>query len=975
MCPVLNLRFCTQITLKTVLAVTTLVLIIFATGKPYWVKAGPDTSLSVNKLHHFPCSSLVYSIDVPSIELSNETDLKPNTEVPDAFSRSHINWKKEVIFPKYPDPILQTHIFEVIKAERNLINQGLRTFVQAFGNRTRQGFFPQNNETNFMEINLNDNWQFRKVNNNKWYKATVPGTVHNDLLDNNLIDDPFYRFNEDKVQWVEDEDWEYRTVFNVTMEMLEKQALQLYFQGLDTYAHVFLNGQRIHESDNMFVGFRVDCKPYLKEEENELRIVFQSPVRRGQERLDRFGHPLPAANELAPADKRTNPFTRKAPFHYGWDWGPRLVTSGIWRPVLLQAWDEARIKDLYLVTTEISENRAKINTWIELRAEEETSGFVYVLVNGVDIGIRHPINLAPGITISDFTFHIENPKLWWPNGLGDPYLYDLSFILETQSGNQHTHSLRYGVRTIQLVQESDELGRSFHFEVNGIPVFMKGANVIPPETLTAENEHMTYSRMIENAVAANMNMLRVWGGAVYKDNLFYQLCDENGLLVWQDFMFACSLQPGNEEHLENIRQEAEYNIRRLRNHASIALWCGNNENLHGWHHWGWQDMYDDEMKQYLWNTYQWIFYEILPDAVNRLDPKTSYWSSSPSSYGDQPADRKSGDEHDWTIWFGHKPFSAFWEEVPRFVSEWGLQAYPAMATIDSFASPADRQWNSAVMKHRQRSRMDWFQEGFDGNDNIRKYMEMYYNVPEDFDEFVYVSQLMQAKGYKTAIEAHRSSMPHCMGTLYWQLNDVWPTISWATLDYYYRWKAAHYAVKKAFSPVIVTTNQQEELVNIYAVSDKLLPFDARLLVKLVTLSGRVLYENEMKAEVLANSSKLLVQENLMEYLDKYGKENLVMGIQLIVEKQVVAENIHYFTEPKNLKLPGADINYQLNKTEDGYQVTFDAEVLIKGLSVEIPDADFSDNFFDLLPGTQKSIAIHTQKKLNREDLNIRYLNP
>ncbi len=831
-------------------------------------------------------------------------------------------------------------------------------------------------QTQFLK-EITDNWQFRQAGDASWLSAEVPGTVHTDLLANGKIDDFFHRLNEKDVQWIEDADWEYRTTFNVSADILARDMVELNFKGLDTYADVFLNDQLILTANNMFIGWEVNCREYLQVGENELRILFHSPVREGMKNLEKLDYLIPATNEQAPVGERTSVFTRKAPFHYGWDWGPRLVTSGIWRPVYLKAWDNARIEDVYLETVYAGNEVAEILADIKINSLNGENYLLTLYINGEPSGFSENVSLSKGINETRLEISIDNPALWWTNGLGDPNLYDFGFRLERGRTVIDTYELEYGVRTVKLVQKPDEVGHSFYFEVNGIPVFMKGANIIPSETLTPRVTDQMYQNLIKNAVDANMNMLRVWGGAIYEEDYFYELCNRNGLLVWQDFMFACNLQPGDEAHLENIRKEAEYNVKRLRNHASIALWCGNNENLHGWHHWGWQDLYTPEQRDFMWRTYERIFYEILPGAVAEFDPKNSYWSSSPSSVGNELADRKSGDEHDWTVWFGRQPFSNYANNVPRFVSEWGLQAFPGMHTIESFSEPGDRDIDSDVMKHRQRSNMPYIEPGFNGNDMIKWYMEKYYNVPYDFKDFTYVSQLLQAKGYKTAVEAHRRAMPHCMGTLYWQLNDCWPTMSWSTVDYYNRWKASHYAIKNAYEKVIVSSVIEGANVNTYVVSDKLEPFEAKITLSLMEFNGNVLWTDTLPVKVNANTSSLAhsIKESELPAGDRPG--SIVLVADLAVAGKVVATNNFYFTVPRYLDLPPSNVWFALRKVEEGYELELFSDVLERNLFIDIPGGKgtFGDNYFDLLPGREKTIEITTDLILDPvNDITIVSLN-
>lgn len=829
-----------------------------------------------------------------------------------------------------------------------------------------------------LNICLNQNWEFSESGKDTWMPATVPGTVHADLLANGIIEDPHYRLNESDVQWIENKDWIYKTIFQVDDNLLHFNVVELIFEGLDTYTDVYLNNNHILETDNMYIAHQINVKDYLKSGDNELRIVFHSPVEKGMEKLTQLNYLLPAANEQAPEGKQTNIFTRKAPFHYGWDWGPRLVTSGIWRNVTLNAYDFAKIENVYVKTTSIENHTAKLSGYAEIEVETEGEYSLSLLIDNRTQKVNKRIELKPGTQKVEFEFDIENPKLWWSNGLGEHHLYD--FVFNLTKGRQviDSKALAFGVRTLELVQEPDDVGRSFYFRLNGIPVFMKGANVIPSNTLTPSVSTETYQRLIKNAVDANMNMLRVWGGAIYEEDLFYELCDRNGVLIWQDFMFACALQPGDEAHLENIRKEAEYNVQRLRNHACIALWCGNNENLHGWHHWGWKESYEPDVRDFVWRTYERIFYEILPSAVKKYDPKTEYWSSSPTAYGDMLADRKSGDEHDWTVWFGQQPFSNYEKNVPRFVSEYGLQAFPSMHTIREFSEEGDWDIHSEVMRRRQRSNMNWVSPGFNGNDMIKWYMEKYYKVPDRFEDFVYVSQLLHAKAYKTAIEAHRRNMPHTMGSLYWQLNDSWPTISWATVDYYGRWKASHYAVRDANAALILSPTVENDNLVVYAVSDLLEQQNNDLHISLISFYGDTLYSFNTGVTVLPNQSSKIYTMAL-DQLSKKGFDKSKAVIHAVLKKgnEVKAENLYYFVTPKELELPGANVSFSARKTSTGYEIQLTSDVLVKNLFIDtaVPDVFFSDNYFDLLPGQSKIIQAVTTGELNVEnDFVLKYLN-
>src|SRR5690554_4949773 len=694
------------------------------------------------------------------------------------------------------------------------------------------------------------------------------------------------------------------------------------------------------------------------------------------EKLKQLDYIIPAVNEQAPEGERSNVFTRKAPFHYGWDWGPRLVTSGVWRPVVLRSADQARIEDVFVETISIADDKAQLRGFVEVLVLEEGMYDLSLTADGETEAFETKVNLSPGLQLVPLQFNILQPKLWWSNGLGDPYLYEFHFELKKQGKKVDAHVLNYGVRTIELVQTPDEAGRSFHFEVNGVPVFMKGANVIPSNTLTPSVDKATYDRLIRNTVDANMNMLRVWGGAIYEEDYFYELCDRNGILIWQDFMFACALQPGDEAHLENIRLEAEYNVKRLRNHASLALWCGNNENLHGLLHW-WNDMFSPEVEAFMWATYERIFLDILPNAVEKHHPGQAYWSTSPSAYGDAPADRKSGDEHDWTIWFGEQPFSAYGENVPRFVSEYGLQSFPDMATIAAFAPEEQQEWDSPLMRHRQRGRMPYVAPGFDGNYMIRRYMARYYQVPEQFEDFVYVSQLMHAKAYKSAIEAHRRSMPHTMGSLYWQLNDSWPTISWSTVDYYGRWKASHYAVRKANAAVLLAPLVEDDRLQVFVVNDHLTGFEATLRGTLMGMNGTRMFADSMQVQVGANTSTLVLDDRFGKFMTpEVQVRDVVALLELVRDGEVIADNIVYMAEPKDLPLHPARLQSSWETVDGAYELTLISGVVVKGVAIEVPGKEvvLSDNYFDLLPGRPHTVVLRSEEALTESDLVLRSLN-
>lgn len=825
---------------------------------------------------------------------------------------------------------------------------------------------------------INENWTFNQVGKNEWLPATVPGTVHTDLLANDKIEDPFYRLNELDMQWIDKVDWEYKTTFIVDKPFLKRDRVALDFKGLDTYADVFINGQPVLSADNMFREWQIDVKKYLKEGENELHIVFRSPINEGLKKYDANGFVYPGGeNDQAERGevegaKRVSIYTRKAGYHFGWDWGPRLVTSGIWKPVSLKAWDNATINNLQIVQHEVNNEKATFTAVFEIDAVKKGKATLSIL-NDENTLASMPVTLAQGVKTYSVDFEIANPKLWWSNGLGEAHLYNLSGILETGKRKAQKDT-RIGIRTLELVREKDDNGTSFYFKLNGHPVFMKGANYIPNDVFLPRVSDENYRTVIETAKNSNNNMLRVWGGGIYENDIFYDLCDENGILVWQDFMFACAMFPNDSAFLENVRQEAIDNVKRLRNHPSIALWCGNNEILTAWNTWGWKaeaEKQGNDVPEKVWQAYVDIFHKTLPEVVKEFDPQRNYWGSSPSSGLGIQADLINGDDHYWGVWWGKEPFSTYATHLARFMSEYGFQSFPEIASVKKYAEPSDYDIYSEVMKSHQRSSI--------GNGTIEHYMLQEYNHPKDFESFLYVNHVLQAEGIKFALEGHRRAMPYCMGSLYWQINDCWPVASWSSTDYYQRWKALQYYVKKGFSPVLVSPHEDELKLKVGIVNDRLEPVNAELRMQLIDFDGKMIWEDASLVEIPANSSDEYFDVNRWEFRYKYRRHiaNAVFATELVENGTVLSKNYYYFLPFKQLKLPTPTIEHRIAKTDDGFAIEVRTDKLARNVYLQIGDEEgfFSDNYFDLLPHEKTIVYLTTsltEERLN-EVLRIRTL--
>ena len=820
----------------------------------------------------------------------------------------------------------------------------------------------QPKETGLMNstTELNEGWQFSEHGKNEWLPATVPGSVHTDLLANEKIEDPFYRLNEHDLQWIDKLDWDYQTTFLVDAEWMKMDRVALDFKGLDTYAQVFVNEQEVIATDNMFREYLVDIKPHLQAGENTLRITFLSPTKEGLKKYDAHPFVIPVSdNDLAEigeveGGKKVSVYTRKAGYHFGWDWGPRLVPSGIWRPVYLKAWNEARIENLQIVQQEVQDEVAKFSAILEVESEKETPATYQIEVDGQAVSSTQ-IKLKKGMESYAVDFEIESPKLWWTNGLGEQPLYVVTAKLTVDGGSIEKEE-RIGIRTLELVREKDEVGTSFYFKLNGVPVFMKGANYIPNDVFPARVTDEQYRRVIETTKESNMNMLRVWGGGIYENDIFYDLCDEAGILVWQDFMFACAMFPGDEAFLNNVKQEAIDNVKRLRNHPSIALWCGNNEILAAWYGWGWkkaEEAKSQENADKIWKSYQDIFHKVLPEAVSEHDPSRSYWASSPSSGMGVPADLVNGDEHYWGVWWGKEPFQNYATHIARFMSEYGFQSFPEFKSVKQYAEPEDYDIVSEVMNSHQRSSI--------GNKTIEYYMLQDYEQPKDFESFLYVNHVLQAEGIKFAVEGHRRAMPYCMGSLYWQINDVWPVASWSSTDYYQRWKALQYYVKKGFEPVLVSPYLDENFLKIGIVNDELRDINAQLNLQMLDFEGRVVWEKSVLADIPANSSDSYFDVNRYDFLRDKDSYRQVLVAEVVENGKVIAENVFYFRPVKEMKLPSPEVNYQIEASDEGFQIVLKSNQLAKNLFMTIGDEAgfFSDNYFDLLPGRTVKVSLKT----------------
>jgi beta-mannosidase len=818
-----------------------------------------------------------------------------------------------------------------------------------------------------IEMEIKSDWKFKQDGKDEWLPASVPGCVHTDLINNGKIEDPFYRDNERSLQWIEKENWIYKTSFNINDDILGKEKIEMVFEGLDTYAEVFLNDTLILKADNMFRTWTIDVSSTIKTQ-NSILIKFTNVFDESIHKFESTPYPRKAFYNNDQAEIKVGLYNRKAQFHFGWDWGPRFVTAGIWRKIKIAAYDHYKLDGVQIIQNNVIEKQADLTAVFEILSEKEQLLDLKIKVEEADIEKETVKKVVKGFNKIEIPFSIENPQLWWTNGLGEPYLYEIVLEAENESGNLERKLVRTGIRSLEIMNDADQYGKSLYVKLNGVPVFIKGTNYIPQDNFQSRVTADKYEFLIKSSVEANMNMLRVWGGGIYEEDIFYDLCDQNGILVWQDFIFACAMYPGDEDFLNSVRHEVIDNVRRIRNHASLALYCGNNENEVGWHEWGWQENLTERQKEQYLQDYKNLFHKTIPNAISEYDTTRYYHPSSPNA-GFGGRSLSEGDAHYWGVWHGKDPFERFEDNVARFMSEYGFQSYPELNAVEKFTLPEDRYATSEVMKSHQRCMKD---EGGDkeyGNRLIETYMGMYFKKPKDFESYLYLSQILQAYGIEMALNIHRRNMPYCMGTLYWQLNDCWPVASWSSIDYYGNWKALHYKAKQAFEEIVVLPKLNGDSLEVYIVSDKREKFDAELKAESMDFHGNLLDNASYQLSIEELTSKKYAEMAIEDILKGKSKQEALIKFAVIRNGDILAEKIFYLVSPKDLKLLRSEIAADI----EGNKVSLISDVLAKDVFLSFPGISgkiFSDNYFDLLPGQEKTITIETEDHINKNDLRI-----
>lgn len=806
-------------------------------------------------------------------------------------------------------------------------------------------------------INLTENWEFKNASDSIWHPATIPGSIYVDLFNNGLIPDPFWGINEKSLQWIDTCNWIYRTTFSKPENLKENDHVELIFNGLDTYADVYLNDSLLFFANNMFAPWIKEIEIEKLKEENKLELVFKSTLKEEKKNSKILPYELPGGSRG---------FTRKAAYQYGWDWAPTYVSGGIWQNIELQVWNTAAIRNIQTNIESIDPEKALILINVEIESDIDFNASIKLDCKNQNLKKTfEDISIKKGTHTYDFRFEIEKPKLWWTHNLGDPFLYKFDLLLQNKNIQIDKIDFKLGLRTIELVRQKDDLGESFYFKLNGVPVFMKGANYLPQSSFPGIVKDSYYRKILFDAKSANMNMLRVWGGGIYEKDIFYDLCDSLGIMVWQDFMFANAMYPGDSAFLKSVINEADYQVKRLSSHPSIAVWCGNNEMDEAWHNWGWADNYSKHDSATIWNDYQQLFHSILPGIVKKISPEISYTSSSPIFGRGNPRSSYEGDNHYWYVWHDGYDFDWYNKVTGRFMSEFGFQSFPSLQTIEYFDTSAIKSIGSEIMLAHQKHP--------NGNSKIKQYMVNYYPVPDDFNDFIYVSQLLQAEGIRTGILAQRRAMPFCMGSLYWQLNDCWPAISWSSIDYSGRWKALHYFASQDFKNIILSPHLKNDTLRIYSVSDSLKSFNAQLLLQLMDFNGITLNKQKINCTIEKNSSQKIIEINLKDLLGNKPKNDHLLYLELISDNKILTNRTIYFAKPKDLSLNKPDFNYQINKIDKGYEITITSSNLIKNLYIDLPaDYRLSDNYFDLIPGKSTKILVKSDNQTIELSNDLKY---
>jgi beta-mannosidase len=805
-------------------------------------------------------------------------------------------------------------------------------------------------------ILLHDNWEFSlnkkcrpSVDNIKpgaWYKAAVPGTIHTDLINNKLIPDPFYSDNEKRLQWIGEMDWDYRTSFNLSKSIDPAKPVHIKFDGIDTMAEISLNGENIGTASNMFCSYEFEISRFLKKKNNKLLVRFTSPYKYA--RLTESKH-----GKLHVALNSERVYIRKAQYSFGWDWGPAFATSGLWRNVSLYQQSDACIEHFTFNTISLSGKSASLELKTEISNPLNKNLRLKITLSSATSTYEKEIEVIENSLTHNFI--IDNPALWNPAGYGPPALYNLSLLLFEDKTLLDEKNSKVGIRTIEL-QLKDGDKNTFRFIINGMNIFARGADWIPSDLFIPRTSEKKYRRLLGFARSGNMNMIRVWGGGFYEKNIFYNLCDEMGLLVWQDFMFACAAYPEYPEFIDNVSNEFRQNIKRLQNHPSLALWCGNNENEKNWH--------EETGRSYKSMPGYKIYHQIIPDILSTLDPQRPYWPSSPFGFEEDPNSVLSGNRHQWEIWSMWKDYNNVSDDNSLFVSEFGFQGPADKLTLEESIPPGERSVQSQIFEFHNK-------QG-EGNERIFRFLAAHLPVKTNWDDYIYLARLNQGFALKTCLQHWRSNYPVTNGALIWQLNDCWPVTSWAIIDSNLLPKPAYYLVKNIFNQQIFTFRKSETSIEVIFINSAHETFHGLLKIQIVNLA-------KGKIEFLQNKNITLKGDERISVSSISGFASIADGTSIIVASvfdskgNMVHRNYYAGKEWKHISLPNPEISLKKLK-DNSLQVATDEPAFFVTLSSD--GLVFDNNSFILLPGEKEIINVQFLKdvKLKLKNITIHTLN-
>ena len=825
-------------------------------------------------------------------------------------------------------------------------------------------------------IDLCGEWDFRQSGSEHWIKASVPGCVHTDLMSAGLIDDPFYGRNEKSIQWVGEKDWEYRKTFTVTETDLLVSNMWVVLEGVDTYADISVNGLPVGTTDNMFRTWRFDISDKLKVGDNQLTIRFESVFRHDMPRYLDAPYRLMAWPNNDQSDIWLSLYARKAGYHYGWDWGPRLITAGLHGSVYVESWNDWKIQSVFFKTLSLDKPSAKtgkartsdMQADIEVLSDMECDAFI-TISRGSQKVCGEKVVLKKGLNSYELPFTIRNPHLWWSNGLGKAHMEEFTVRVDA-CGNTASLTDDIGIRTAEVIREDDDQGRKMTVRLNGYDVFCKGANWIPIDNFPHMRERRDYAYLLESAALSNMNMIRVWGGGLYESEDFYELCDSLGIMVWQDMAFACGMFPSDSTYLSNVKEEIKDNVRRLRNHPSLVLWCGNNENEISYFEWGWNRTLTHDQRIDYEKGLKKLFYDVIPSTVDAEDGTRYYHPTSPVT-GHSGVPYSMGDAHMWSVWKGGwveeylKPHN-----IARFMSEYGFISYPDMFSMKKFIPEWDMYTGSPSMLAHHRAYDDTTRDPNYSDNTICRYMNRYAWVPEKFEDYVYMTQWFQAEAVKVAMEAHRRAKPYCMGTLFWQLNDCWPVVSWSSIDYYGRWKALQYYSRRAYAPVLVSPYLAEDgKVSVKVVSDRIEEFNGILETYVMGFDGNIIKQTDVKCSVNAAGS-----EDVFRFQGHELDGDTFLYVRLVEDGILVSENIFFNRYPDEYARLKPNIRIEAVKTDDGIEMILSTDKLARCLYLYTDNENdfFEDNYIDLIPGFSRRIFVKTDKDIEKFNTIINY---